>query len=206
MQKITKRNRSSSSVYKSGKFDSHLSNREIGKTIASDKFTNTLDDFWFMINPNVIINPFDFVSVENIYKTKAIGIVKHLQSSFIRSNYNDFEKEQKDKEQQNKYPFVIDSGLGSKAAVLARVSIMANTIAEVKNRKIAINFPVEAGKPVKYAKKDEIILALGIPKMNNPISIGIINSTDALQVPISLDISYVAGPNNAHVNASGIWK
>lgn len=95
MQKITKRNRSSSSVYKSGKFDSHLSNREIGKTIASDKFTNTLDDFWFMINPNVIINLFDFVSVENIYKTKAIGIVKHLQSSFIRSNYNDFEKNRK---------------------------------------------------------------------------------------------------------------
>ena len=42
--------------------------------------------------------------------------------------------------------------------------------------------------------------------MNNPISIGIINSTDGLQVPISLDISYVAGPDTAHVNASGIWK
>jgi hypothetical protein len=81
---------------------------------------------------------------------------------------------------------------------------MANTIAEVENRKIGVNFPVEAGKPVKYAKKDEIIFALGIPKMNNPIPIGIINSTDGLQVPISLDISYVAGPDTAHVNASGI--
>jgi hypothetical protein len=30
---------------------------------------------------------------------------------------------------------------------------MANTIAKGENRKIAINFPVEAGKPVKYAKK-----------------------------------------------------
>jgi hypothetical protein len=103
MQKITNRNRSSSSVDKSGKFDSHLSSREIGKTIASDKFPNTIDDFWFMINPNIIINPFDFDSLENIYKTNTIGIVKHLQSSFIRSSYNDFEKGQNHKEQQNKY-------------------------------------------------------------------------------------------------------
>ena len=67
-----------------------------------------------MINPNVIVNPFDFVSVENIYKTKAIGIVKHLQSSFIRSNYNDFEKEQKNKEQQNKYPLLLIQALDQK--------------------------------------------------------------------------------------------
>ena len=71
-----------------------------------------------MINPNVIINPFDFVSVDNIYKTKTIGIVKHLQSSFIRSNYNDFEKEQKNKEQQNKYPLLLIQALDQKQQYL----------------------------------------------------------------------------------------
>jgi hypothetical protein len=40
--------------------------------------------------------------------------------------------------------------------------------------------------------------------MNNPIPIGIIKSTGGLQVPISSEISYVAGPDTTHANALGI--
>lgn len=55
-------------------------NQEIGKTIASEKFLNTMDGFWFALNPNVIINSFDFVTVDNLFDSKTIGIVKELQS------------------------------------------------------------------------------------------------------------------------------
>ena len=54
--------------------------QEIGKTIASEKFLNTMDGFWFALNPNVIINSFDFVTVNNLFDSKTIGIVKELQA------------------------------------------------------------------------------------------------------------------------------
>ena len=53
---------------------------EIGKTIASEKFLNTMDSFWFALKPNIIINSFDFVTVDNLFDSKTIGIVKELQA------------------------------------------------------------------------------------------------------------------------------
>ena len=53
---------------------------EVGKTIISEKFPRTMDDFWFSVNYGTIINPFDFVSVENLYNTRTVGIVKELQA------------------------------------------------------------------------------------------------------------------------------
>ena len=53
---------------------------EVGKTIISEKFPSTMDDFWFSVNYGTIINPFDFVSVENLYNTRTVGIVKELQA------------------------------------------------------------------------------------------------------------------------------
>ena len=55
-------------------------NLEVGKTIISEKFPSTMDGFWFSVNQNIIINPFDFVSVENMYNTRTVGIVKELQA------------------------------------------------------------------------------------------------------------------------------
>ena len=63
--------------------DSFFNDFKIGKTIVSDRFLNTIDEFWFIINSNMIVNPFDFVSVDNLHKTTTIGIVKELQSSFL---------------------------------------------------------------------------------------------------------------------------
>ena len=38
-------------------------NREdIGRTLATEKFPNTMDGFWFSVSPDVVINPFDFVT------------------------------------------------------------------------------------------------------------------------------------------------
>jgi DNA helicase HerA-like ATPase len=69
---------------------------------------------------------------------------------------------------------------------------------------ISINFPVGVGKTVRFATEEEIIFALGIPQMVNPIPAGIIETTNGLEVPITLDVTYLAGADTAHVNASGI--
>jgi uncharacterized protein len=148
--------------------------KDIGKTLASDRFPNTMDSFWFSINPDVIINPFDFVTVRHIFNTRTIGMVKELRA-------------------------LEDVGTA------ARVAIMANTgIENNPTKTMAIGMPVGAAKPVRFADQKEVIFALGIPEMQNPIPAGIIEVTNGLQVPISLDISYLLGPDTAHVNAAGI--
>ena len=180
------------------------SSDEIGKTIASKRFLNNMDGFWFAVKPNTIINSFDFVTVDNLRNSKTIGIIKELQA-VAENLYDDYDDYVTDHQKnQNKL-----EKLGSdspKGSVLAKVGIMANTGATMEDGKeaISINFPVGTGKPVRFATEDEIIFALGIPEMVDPIPAGIIETTNGLQVPISLALTYLAGPDTAHVNASGI--
>jgi hypothetical protein len=190
--------------------------QDIGKTIASEKFLNTMDGFWFALNPNVIINSFDFVTVDNLFKSNTIGIIKELQS-VVDNEYTNYltdypkistTKEQLKREKQNNdgernLPL---SKMQSKGIVLAKVAIMANTGIKVQGykKKITINFPVGVGKTVRFATEEEIIFALGLPQMENPIPAGIIETTNGLEVPITLDVTYLAGADTAHVNASGI--
>jgi DNA helicase HerA-like ATPase len=192
---------------------------EIGKTIVSDKFPITMDNFWFALNSNVVANPFDFITVENLHSTRTIGIVKELQTIAIDS-YSLLQPGVK--EQQLLLPpptttttttTTVDLGrqehqymLSPYVLTIAKVAVMANTGVEVEGTKnsISISMPVGAGKTVKFASAEEIIFALGIPEMGNPIPAGVIETTTGLQVPITLDISYLAGPDTAHVNASGI--
>ncbi|MGH9981866.1 MAG: hypothetical protein ACRD6U_09985, partial [Nitrososphaeraceae archaeon] len=90
--------------------------------------------------------------------------------------------------------------------ILVKVAIMANTGVKAQGyeESKSINFPVGIGKTVRFATEEEIIFALGIPQMENPIPAGIIETTDGLEVPITLDLTYLAGADTAHVNASGI--
>jgi DNA helicase HerA-like ATPase len=167
----------------------------------------------------MIVNPFDFVSVDNLYKTTTIGIVKELQSSFLSnlglfSQHTDLDKieEQDGRRQQQQerksksqsyYP---QYNYNEKEVVIARVAIMGNTYAKIKGYKdvLSVNFPVGANKIVRFATSDEIMFALGIPEMENPIPVGFIKTTNGLKVPVSLDLSYIVGPDTAHINASGI--
>ncbi len=185
--------------------------KDIGKTIASKRFLNNMDGFWFAIKPNIMVNSFDFVTVDNLHNSKTIGIVKELQAVtendytgyFLDNQKNSTKREQLGEGEGEKQQLWDNH---SKGLVLAKVGIMANTGAKVEALKeaISINFPVGTGKSVRFATEDEIIFALGIPEMVDPIPAGIIETTNGLQVPISLAITYLAGPDTAHVNASGI--
>ena len=55
--------------------------KDIGNTLASDRFPNTMDSFWFSINPDIIISPFDFVTVRHIFNTRTIGMVKEINAT-----------------------------------------------------------------------------------------------------------------------------
>lgn len=186
--------------------------KEIGKTISSERFPNNMDGFWFAISPNVIINSFDFVTVDNLYNSKTIGIVKELQA-VAEKDYADYfsdhqknirEQEQlKEAEKQQQQQLISDNA--PKGLILAKVGTIANTgVLDTRKEAISINFPVGIGKSVRFATEDEIIFALGIPEMVDPIPAGVIETTNGLEVPISLALTYLTGPDTAHVNASGI--
>jgi len=151
-----------------------LDSANLGRTLASDRFPNNMDGFWFSIRPGVVMNPFDFVTVKHLFKTKTIGMVKELHA--------------------------VDE-----AGVAARVAVMANTgIENELGKSIPIGMPIGAGKPVRFATEKEVTFALGIPEMENPVPAGVIEMTNGLRVPVSLDVSYLLGPDTAHVNAAGI--
>lgn len=187
--------------------------KDIGKTISSERFPNNMDGFWFAISPNVIINSFDFVTVDNLYNSKTIGIVKELQA-VAEKDYADYfsdyqknirEQEQlKEAEKQQQQQQQISDNV-PKGLILAKVGTIANTgVLDARKEAISINFPVGIGKSVRFATEDEIIFALGIPEMVDPIPAGVIETTNGLEVPISLALTYLTGPDTAHVNASGI--
>ncbi len=189
--------------------------KDIGKTISSERFPNNMDGFWFAISPNVIINSFDFVTVDNLYNSKTIGIVKELQA-VAEKDYADYfsdyqksirEQEQLkevEKQQQQQQQQQLSEN-APKGLILAKVGTIANTgVLDARKEAVSINFPVGIGKSVRFATEDEIIFALGIPEMVDPIPAGVIETTNGLEVPISLALTYLTGPDTAHVNASGI--
>lgn len=181
----------------------------IGKTIESEKYQITMDEFWFSIIPDKIIGPFDFISVENIYNTVTIGIVKELRTvrtadvtisnQYSRQNY-------RLRDNPNNKEDYVDQGIR-----IARVAVMTN--AHINNNihsdsKITtgmnIRMPVNIDKAVRFANEKEILIALGIPKMEDPVMAGIIEMTNGQQVAIPIAMSYLAGPDTAHINATGI--
>src|SRR5215471_7779007 len=148
---------------------------EIGITIASDKYHNTIDSFWFAIRPEAVVNPFDFVTVEYVYDTKCIGMVQYSQTLRDENSKDDSLTE----------------------VTVVKVVLMArSSMSESSN---PVNMP-----SVRFANADEIKFALGIPEMDNPVPAGIIENGDGSSIPIFLDISYLLGPDTAHVNVSGI--
>ena len=148
---------------------------DIGRTLASEKYPNNMDGFWFSVNQDIVINPFDFVTVHHIFETRTVGIVKELR--------------------------VIDE-----AGVAARVAVLANTGIQSKSsgKNTPIGMPVGGNRSVRFATTKEVMFALGIPEMENPVPAGVIEMTNGVRVPVSLDISYLLGPDTAHVNAAGI--
>jgi len=207
-----KRRQSGSSDYTTAygtshyKIDSPLTtNLAVGKTIISEKFPSTMDGFWFSVNPNTIIVPFDFVSVENVFNTRTVGIIKELEA--VQKNALGFDYQNRKGNSKTVFQRAGRRQVeGVQDITIAKVAIMGNTGANLDGMKdnTSISMPVRIGKSVKFATAEEVIFALGIPEMEVPIPMGVIEMPNGLKVPIAMAMSYLAGPDAAHVNASGI--
>lgn len=195
----------------------------VGKSIISEKFPSTMDSFWFVVEYNTVINPFDFVSVDNINNSTSIGLIKDIQSVVIKEtpHHSDSMKylphgyRDEGHISNNDTPIArrnLSSSIKQTPIIVtvAKVAIVANTGEENPDKKTnenfsrSLNMPVQIGKIVRFATLDQIRFALGVPKMERPIPAGVIEMSDGTQIPVSLDVTYIAGPDTAHVNVSGI--
>ena len=190
--------------------------KEIGITIASDKHLNTIDSFWFALRPGTFVRPFDFVTIEFLNQdTKTIGMIQDIQT--IASDHDRISplgKTGKPKEFTN---HVTNKGSVDMSTTsdydfqhginVAKVVVIANSEYKEEGRLSRMSttgMPVGVGRAVRFSTAEEVTFALGVPEMIFPIPAGIIEMSNGQQIPVSLDITYLVGPDTAHVNASGI--
>lgn len=180
----------------------------IGKTIATDSYPSTIDGYWFILSPSTILNTFDFVTVNNLYESKTIGVIQDIRALPVNIAPDSLPRQGRSPNIIQKYGPAVDKNLthaGKQGGIVASVAVIGNTGAKSESgKKKTINIPILAGKNVRFSTKNEILFALGVPKMETPIPSGIIEMSNGLQVPVSLDITYLAGPDTAHMNVTGI--
>ncbi len=153
------------------------------------------------------------------HSTKTIGMVQDLHAIVSHDNFHypfqhlnkirHFSKNDNtnhDNLDNNDSDTAITKDLDNNGITVARVAVMANydVIIDGKFSNISTGMPVGLGKSVRFSNADEVMFALGIPEMVYPIPAGIIEMSNGLRIPVFLDISYLAGPDTVHVNASGI--
>lgn len=169
--------------------------QEVGKTSATDKDPTTSDKFIFWLAPNVIVNPFDIVEVEQVShegKSKTFGLVTTLEhrtdspthlANFISSNFGELTE---------------DPNTPRQGITVAHVNVLSND----KD----IYMPVPSEKVVRFSDKEGIQIALGIDTMEpkNRIPAGLIKMSNGVAAVAYIDRRYVLGPESAHVNISGI--
>jgi hypothetical protein len=187
---------------------------KVGITVISDILTSDTDNFWFALGKDSVVRPFDFVSVKSMKDTRMIGIVDDLRVVPLKTRYDglkdkyrggrggsyDYEDDDNGNKDLNDD---IDLSYYKKGMMVAKATILANTSKKSHQSGLPV-MPVMPGRKVRFANTDEVLFALGIPEMQNPIPTGVIKMTNGLRVPVSLDVSYIAGPDTAHVNAAGI--
>lgn len=180
----------------------------IGKTVVTDSYPSTIDGYWFIVSPSTILNTFDFVTVNNLYESKTIGLIQDIRALPINIAPDSPPGQGRSDEIIQKHGMDVDKNLidaGKQEGLVASVAVIGNTGAKSESGKQkTINLPILAGKNVRFSTKYEILFALGVPKMETPIPSGIIEMSNGLQVPVSLDITYLAGPDTAHMNVTGI--
>jgi len=165
----------------------------IGKIAATEKAPTTIDVFYFWTNKNRILNPFDVVKVKHIDNSITFGVIEEIShitdsasylSSFISSDFGNVELQ----------PNMNRIGMNY---------VKAKVVGNSEN----IYTPVLDGSDVSLADANEILQALGLDKIKNPMPCGYIEmyrGEDKKILPVNFNAQFLIGPEGAHLNISGI--
>ncbi|MCI5189016.1 MAG: ATP-binding protein [Candidatus Electrothrix sp. AS4_5] len=167
----------------------------IGKVSASERYPTTVDEFYFWIQDDIIVKPFDIVRVSHYKESVTYAVLEEIAhitdssghiGSYVSSDFGDVASK----------PETLRLGLS-----FAKCKVLSN---HPRSRdQTQIYMPVRDGSPVYFANENEIIEALGLKNIKNPIPAGFIETSNA-SVPIRFNRDFLVGPEGAHLNISGI--
>lgn len=169
----------------------------IGRTSATERDAITSEKFFFWLTPDVIVNPYDIMSVGQVnqpgqQESRTFGVVTSLEhrtdarghlDNYVSSNFGQIDEE----------PNTTRMG-----TTVASASVLSNS----EN----VYMPVPTDHTVCFAKPHEIRQALGMDTIapENAIPAGLIQLTNGDSTAVYIDRLYVLGPEGAHVNMTGI--
>lgn len=165
----------------------------IGKIIATEKQPSTIEEFTFWTKKDLKLKPFDVVVVEHVENSKTYGVVEeilHMTDSpsalagYISSDFGD-----------------VDA-----SAYTERIG-MNYVKCKVVGNDNNIFIPVQEGRKVYLATEEQIMDALGLNDVKNPLPAGYMEMYDGENkqtLPVHFNSHFLIGPEGAHLNISGI--
>ena len=178
----------------------HLSSDHyVGRATATERDSNSSEEFSFWTRPHERVNPFDIVEAEHLEGSRTYGLITNIYHSTDAashlSNYisNDFGE------------LVGEPNTPRQGTNVAKSSVLSNSD--------DIYMPVQSEARVAFADEDGIHRALGIDSMAEKetreqrtlrVPAGLIEMSNGQSATAYLDADYVLGPESAHVNVSGI--
>jgi len=170
----------------------------IGRIIATEKQPSTIEEFTFWTRKDLKLKPFDVVVVDHIKDangedSKTFGVVEEIShmtdspsalAGYISSDFGDVEAK----------------------TYTERIGMNYVKCKVVGNDK-GIYIPVQEGKQVHLADEEQIMEALGLKDVKNPLPAGYIEMYDGENqktLPVYFNSHFLIGPEGAHLNISGI--
>ena len=165
----------------------------IGKIIATEKQPSTIEEFTFWTKKDLKLKPFDVVVVEHVENSKTYGGVEEIShmtdspsalAGYISSDFGD-----------------VDA-----SAYTERIG-MNYVKCKVVGNDNNIFIPVQEGRKVYLATEEQIMDALGLNDVKNPLPAGYMEMYDGENkqtLPVHFNSHFLIGPEGAHLNISGI--
>lgn len=171
-----------------------MTNKLIGRVLATEKVPTTMDKFTFWTNSDLKLHAFDIVKVKHIDDSYSYGVIENIShitdaqsflTNFISSDFGDVSVDEP----------------------TLRVG-MNYADATVSFNSKGLYTPVHNNAPVYLATPNEITVALGLDKIQNPLVCGSLKmyegTADEITLPVNLNSKFILGPEGAHLNISGI--
>ncbi|NLB54654.1 MAG: ATP-binding protein [Lentisphaerae bacterium] len=166
----------------------------IGRVLATEKSPTTMDEFNFWTNSDLKLHAFDLVKVEHIEGSYTFGVIENIShitdaqsflTNFISSDFGDV---------------YIDEPTLRVGMNYAKAKVSFNS----KN----LYIPVHNNAKVCLATAEEITMALGLDRIQNPLVCGSLKmyegTSEEVTLPVHLNSKFILGPEGAHLNISGI--
>lgn len=166
----------------------------IGRVLATEKSPTTMDEFNFWTNSDLKLHAFDIVKVEHIENSFTFGVVENIShitdaqsflTNFISSDFGDVDLDEP----------TLRVGMNY---AKAKVSLNSGNLYT----------PVHNNAKVYLATAEEITMALGLDRIENPLVCGFLKmyegTPEEITLPVRLNSKFILGPEGAHLNISGI--